>query len=95
MRLNVDTNINFLITVYLDGKKESDAIEVYIPGNTLKGQGYIVRHARHNGRLASALDVNPDNLPPNHYIRDHSLYEKVEGNVRIEIADDRSLFEES
>lgn len=94
MRLNTNTRIRELITVYLDDKKEPDAAEVYILGNKLEGPGYVIRQMRKDGRLASVLDVDVDNLPENQYTQDMAVFEKVEGKVRIQIADDSSMFGE-
>lgn len=91
MRLNSNSDLRSLVSVYLDGIKEPDAMEVYIVGNTLEGKGYVVRGVRdHNGKLTAAVDVDINNLSPFQREISDLLCEKVEGNIRIEIADDES-----
>lgn len=94
MRLNADSNLRGLITVYLNDKKESNAVEAYVPGNSLEGQGYVVRMVTNNGKATPTIMVAKP-LPPMQYDSNGALCEKVLGQVRIEIADDSSQFEDN
>jgi hypothetical protein len=90
MRLNTGLHsIERAVTIYLNGKKEDDAIEVYIPGNVLEGRGYVVR------ALEKALDVEMPLPPGRYHYANEWLCEKAFGQVRIEVHDSPSLFEDS
>jgi hypothetical protein len=94
MRLNANMCcMSRHVTVFLNGSKEGDAVEVYIPGNVLEGRGYVVRGVREKGKSVAAVDV-PKPLPTGRYDHEGLLCEKVFGQIRIEIEECKSDFAE-
>lgn len=91
---NVSGNVNGLLTIYLNGKKEPNAVEVYVPGNALEGKGYVVRVMQSNGKAVPTYDIEKP-LPTGQYDNNGALCEKVFGNVRIEIAECFTEFEDN
>jgi hypothetical protein len=86
MRLNANQAVAREVTVFLNGEKEPDAFEVYIPGNVLEGQGYVVRGVTIDGKQVATRDAcHP--LPPCRFDSSGALCEKVFGHIRIEIAE--------
>jgi len=94
MRLNSDSNLRSLVNVYLNGQKEPYTVEVYVPGNALEGRGYVVRMVTKNGKAVATREVEKP-LPPGLYDADGALVEKVFGQVRIEITDEPTRFEDN
>lgn len=93
MRLNANQScLARCVTVFLDGQKEPDAVEVYIPGNVLDGAGHVFRAVTENGKSVATRNV-PKPLPENRYDAEGLLCEKVAGQVRIEIEECKSEFE--
>jgi len=91
MRLNTTQNIARDVTVFLNGEKQTHAVEVYIPGNALEGDGYIVRDVVIDGKVVLAfLACKP--LPPCRSEYQGALVEKVFGHIRIEITEAYSVF---
>lgn len=93
MRLHAESNLRSLINVYLNGKKEPEVVEVFIPGNVLEGRGYVVRMVKENGKTIATCETKKP-LPPGRYDDNGALCEKVFGQVQVEIADDASRFED-
>ena len=91
---NVSGSVVGLLTIYLNGKKEPNAVEAYVPGNALEGRGYVVRMVTKNGKAVATPDVEQP-LPPGRYDSDGALCEKVFGEVRIEIAECFTEFEDN
>jgi hypothetical protein len=96
MRINAnsDGDLRRSVTVYLNGVKEPNAFEVYIPGNILEGQGYVVRGVTKDGKQVATVDLT-EPLPPGQYDCEGALCEKVFGRVRVEIGDDATQFEDN
>lgn len=96
MRLNANTDnhLRGAVDVYLNGQKEPNAVEVYIPGNVLEGRGYVVRGIVRNGKQVAAVELT-EPLRPGQYDCEGALCEKVFGQVRVEIAEDKTLFEDN
>jgi hypothetical protein len=78
-------------TIYFNGEKEPNAVEVYIPGNVLEGEGYVVRAVQRNGKAVPII-LMKEPLLPGQYESGGALCEKVGGHVRIEIAECDSEF---
>lgn len=95
MRLNIYSDLRSLVNVFLNGEKEGDVIEAFVLGNNLEGNGYVIRSVRRNRKLVPDIEgeVDGSSLLPNQYIIDGLLCEKVEGNIRIEIADSQSVID--
>ena len=91
---NVSGGIRGLLTIYLNGEKEPNAVEVYVPGNTLEGRGYVVRLITRDGKAIPTFDIEKP-LPAGQYDCDGALCEKVYGQVRIEIAECSTEFEDN
>lgn len=91
---NVSGSIRGLLTIYLNGVKEPNAVEAYVPGNALEGRGYVVRLMQRDGKAIPTFDIEKP-LPAGQYDCDGALGEKVFGNVRIEIAECFSEFEDN
>ena len=91
---NVSASVNPLLTVYLNGKKEPNAVEVYVPGNALEGRGYVVRLMERDGKAIPTFDIEKP-LPAGQYDSNGALCEKVYGQVRIEIAECSTEFEDN
>lgn len=94
MRLNANSHLRFMVNVYLNGEKEPNAVEVYIPGNVLEGRGYVVRSVTNNGKQVATIDVSGP-LSAGRYDYEGALCEKVFGQVRIEIDEEKPLFEDN
>lgn len=94
MRLNANSDLRSLVTVYLNGQKEPDAIEVFVQGNTLEGRGYVVRDVSENGKMVATIN-QPHPLPAGRYNSDGLLCEKVFGQIRVELAEEPTLFEDN
>lgn len=95
MRLNANVNACAReCTVFLNGQKEPDAIEVYIPGNVLEGRGYVVRGVTKNGKQVATIDLT-EPLQPGQYDYHGALCEKVFGHIWIEIAECFTEFEDN
>lgn len=93
MLLNANTGIARQVNVFVNGEKETEAIEVYIPGNVLEGRGYVVRGMRKDGKpFPTVMLTEP--LQSGQYDYDGLLCEKVFGQIRIEIEEMNSLFGE-
>lgn len=86
MRLNADVNMRGAIDVYLNGQKEPNAVEVYVPGNVLEGRGYVVRGVTKNGKQVAVYDLK-EPLRPGQYDHEGALCEKIFGQIRIVIAE--------
>lgn len=82
---NVSGSVIRLLTIYLNGQKEPNAVEAYVPGNALEGKGYVVRMMQRDGKAIPTFDIEMP-LPPGQYDSGGALCEKVFGQVRIEIA---------
>lgn len=94
MRLNANTDLRGAIDVYLNGVKEPNAFEVYIPGNVLEGRWYVVRGVTEGGKQVAVFAMT-DPLQPGQYDYDGALCEKVFGQIKIEIAECKTEFPDS
>lgn len=94
MRLNANTDLRSSVDVYVNGVKEPNALEVYIPGNVLEGRGYVVRGVTKHGKQVAAVELT-EPLRPGQYDYQGALCEKVFGQIRIEIAECSTEFEDS
>lgn len=91
MRLNTTQNIARDVTVFLNGEKQTHAVEVYIPGNVLEGNGFVVRDVVVDGKVVPTF-LTCEPLPPCRSDYQGALVEKVFGHVRIEISEAYSIF---
>lgn len=85
MRINADDDedLRRRVTVYLNGIKESHAVEVYVPGDLLEGEGYVVRGVTKDGKQVATVTV--PKLLPGQVDRHGALCEKVYGHIKVEI----------
>lgn len=91
MRLNANTDLRRAVDVYLNGIKEPDVFEVYVPGNVLEGRGYVVRGVTKDGKQVATLTLT-EPLMPGQYDYEGALCEKVFGQIVIKIVECQSEF---
>lgn len=85
MRINADDDedLRRRVTVYLNGVKEPNAVEVYVPGNSLEGQGYVIRGVTKDGEQVAT--ITQPGLLPGQFDHNGALCEKVLGYIKVEI----------